>query len=121
VVVLNVHGEREMFSDLWVSLEGLGWSPKGDEVWVAGTKDHAWANEIHAIDLSGKDRVLLRVPGMLRLHDVSPDGRLLLSREVWRSGIFFRGSQDRKEHDLSWAGFFSHFRRFAGQKKHSVL
>jgi hypothetical protein len=105
VVLLNVHGEREMFSGPWVSLEGLGWSPKGDELWVAGTKDHAWANEIHALDLSGKDRVLMRVPGMLRLHDVSPDGRLLLSREVWRSGIFIRGFHDRKERDLSWLDF----------------
>ena len=105
VVVLNVNGEREMFSGPWVSLEGLGWSPNGEEVWVAGTRDQAWANEIHALALSGKDRVLLRVPGMLRLHDVSPDGRLLLSREVWRTEILFRGSQSHKERDLSWLDF----------------
>jgi serine/threonine protein kinase len=105
VVVLNVRGEREMLSGPWVSLEGLVWSPNGKEVWVAGTKDHAWANEIHALDLFGKDRVLLRVPGMVRLHDVSPDGRLLLSREMWRSLIFFRGPQDHKERDLSWLDY----------------
>ncbi|HXY50275.1 MAG TPA: protein kinase [Terriglobales bacterium] len=105
VVVLDAGGSRKLRSGPWVSLEGLGWSPQGDEVWVAGTKDHAWANEIHGLDFSGEDRLLLRLPGMLRLHDISPQGQLLLSREIWRSGIMFRGPGDTRERELSWLDY----------------
>lgn len=114
VVLLNVHGEREMFSGPWVSLEGLGWSPKGDELWVAGTKDHAWANEIHALDLSGKDRVLMRVPGMLRLArrlPRRPPSSFAGGVEIWN---FYSRLPRSQRTRLVLAGFFSHFRHFAG-------
>jgi eukaryotic-like serine/threonine-protein kinase len=105
VAVLDMNGDRKLLSGGWVSLEGLGWSPRGDEVWIAGTKDHAWANEIHGLDFSGRDRVILRLPGILRLHDISREGRVLLSTERWRYGILFRGPADEKERDLSWLDF----------------
>jgi serine/threonine protein kinase len=107
VAVMDVKGDRKLFSGGWLSLEGLGWPPRGNEVWIAGTKDHAWANEIHGLDFSGKDRVILRLPGILRLHDISREGRVLLSKEVWTHGIFFRGPADEKERDLSWLDFSS--------------
>ena len=53
----------------------------------------------------GKERIVLRLPGMLRLHDVSHDGRILISRESWRSGLQFRGPVDTKERDLSWLDY----------------
>jgi len=105
VVVVDMNGDRKLLSGGWVSLEGLGWSPRGDEVWIAGTKDHAWANEIHGLDLFGRDRVILRLPGILRLHDISREGRVLLSTEGWRYGILFRGPGDEKERDFSWLDF----------------
>jgi eukaryotic-like serine/threonine-protein kinase len=105
VVVVDMNGDRKLLSGGWVSLEGLGWSPRGDEVWIAGTKDHAWANEIHGLDFSGRDRVILRLPGILRLHDISREGRVLLSTERWRYGILFRGPDDERERDLSWLDF----------------
>ena len=105
VTVLDMNGGKKLLSRGWVSLQGLGWSPRGDEVWIAGTKDHAWANEIHGLDFSGRDRVILRLPGILRLHDISREGRILLSTERWRYGILFRGPADEKEQDLSWLDF----------------
>ena len=106
VAVLDMNGGKKLLSGGWVSLQGLGWSPRG-EVWIAGTKDHAWANEIHELDFSGKDRVILRLPGILRLHDISREGRALLSIERWRAGILFRGPADERERDLSWLDFSS--------------
>jgi len=105
VVVVDMNGDRKLLSGGWVSLQGLGWSPRGDEVWIAGTKDHAWANEIHGLDFSGRDRVILRLPGILRLHDISREGRVLVSTERWKYGILFRGAADQKERDLSWLDF----------------
>ena len=63
------------------------------------------ADAIHAIGLNGKDRIVLRLPGMLRLHDVSRDGRVLLTKESWRSGLQFRAEKDAKERDFSWLDY----------------
>jgi hypothetical protein len=69
------------------------------------SKTQQWANELHGLSLSGKDRLILRLPGIARLHDISRDGHLLLSREIWRGQIYYRGSADKQDRDLSWLDY----------------
>lgn len=104
-LAIDRDGKELLRSATYVSLEGLAWSPSGDEVWVGGTTHEAWANEIRAIGLDRRERTVLRLPGMLRLHDVSRDGRILLSQESWRCGIQYRGPKDARERDLSWLDY----------------
>jgi len=54
------------------------------------------------VNLSGKTRLLARVPGELTLLDVGRDGSVLLTRGNDRAGIIGLGPADAKEHDLSW-------------------
>jgi serine/threonine protein kinase len=102
VVILNRVGREIVRSGTFISVEGLAWAPRDNEVWFGATLSSGWANSIHGLSLSGKDRVVLRLPGMLRLHDVWRDGRMLLSQEVWRDGTKFRTATDPKDRDLSW-------------------
>jgi len=102
VLVLNREGKEIASSATFISVEGLAWAPGGNAVWFGATPSSGWANSIHSLSLSGKDRVVMRLPGMLRLHDISHDGRVLLSQEVWRDGTKFRAAGDPKERDLSW-------------------
>jgi serine/threonine protein kinase len=102
VIVLDRGGKEIARSATFVSLEGLAWPPSGEEVWFGATAHEGWADAIHALRFNGKERIVLRLPGMLRLHDVSRDGRILFSRESWRSGLQFRGPGNTKERDLSW-------------------
>lgn len=102
-LILDRHGKTVARSPQeFASVEGLAWPPKGNEVWFGATSTHAWANAIHALSFSGKDRIILRLPGMLRLHDISRNGRLLLSKEVWKTGMQFRGPEEANEDDVSW-------------------
>jgi hypothetical protein len=101
-VILSDDGNPIAQSKDFASVEGLAWSPSGKEVWFGASAGIGWANGIHALSLAGKERLLLRLPGMLRLQDVSRDGRVLLSQEVWRSGMRFRNLNQAKERDLSW-------------------
>src|SRR5579872_88343 len=98
-------GKELLHSAVFTSFEGLAWSPSGAEVWVGTTVGAGWADAIYAFDFSGKKRMVLRLPGMLRLHDVSRDGRILLSKESWRSGVHFKGPGDMSERDLSWLDY----------------
>ncbi len=102
VVVLNRAGKLVARSAVFPSVEGVAWPPGGKEVWFCATRREAWANAIHALDLSGKERVLLRLPGIVRLWDVSRRGDVLLSKESWTTDLRFRGPKDAKERDLSW-------------------
>jgi hypothetical protein len=105
VIAVDRNGKQLLRSAAFVSTEGLAWSPSGEEVWVGATRTEGWANEVVGLGFNGKQRVVLRLPGILRLHDVSRDGRVLLSKESWRSGLQFRGPADTKERDLSWLDY----------------
>jgi hypothetical protein len=102
VVVVDRSGKEILRSVAFVSLEGVAWPPSEEEIWVGATEHEGWADAVLALRLNGKQRIVLRLPGMLRLHDVSPDGRILLSRELWRTGLQFKSPADGKERDLAW-------------------
>jgi eukaryotic-like serine/threonine-protein kinase len=80
----------------------VAWSPSGSELFVTAGPAEA-EQALRAIDLSGRERVVLAsAGGRLDLHDVSKDGDLLVERAVPRGGILFRGPADGQERDLSW-------------------
>jgi Tol biopolymer transport system component len=67
-------------------VEGLAWTPDGSEI-VFSAEDGTTARAIAAVTTRGKQRVLAASAGPLWLHDVAPDGRALVSREIVRAGI----------------------------------
>jgi eukaryotic-like serine/threonine-protein kinase len=80
---------------------GLAWSPDGDEIWFTATQlgiDRA----LYSVSLSGKKRLVARVPADLTLQDALPDGRVLLARDYWRRGLIVRTSKDATERDFTW-------------------
>ncbi|MGB9070069.1 MAG: protein kinase [Candidatus Acidiferrales bacterium] len=100
--VIDLHGRKTTLATGFLSLEGVAWGPGGKEVWFAANSPRTgWADSIRAVTLSGKMRTLLTSPS-IRLHDVFRDGRVLLSRESWRSQLigFFPGDNDI--HPYSW-------------------
>jgi eukaryotic-like serine/threonine-protein kinase len=106
VLILDSQGRQKLSAGPFNSLQGLAWTPNGNEVWfAASTGTGSWADQIRAVDLSGKQRTLLPLPGITRLHDISPDGRVLLSKEDWRASLAFFGVNDAKERNLSWLDY----------------
>ena len=45
--------------------------PKGDEVWFSATRASGAAHQIHAVSLSGRERLLAEGAGTFELFDVS--------------------------------------------------
>ena len=101
VVIVDRTGRALATSATFGSLEGLAWSPQGDEVWFTaagvGVK-----NSLRALGLDGRERVLLESIGRLVLHDVAADGRLLISRSTLRAEILFQRAGEPDVVDLSW-------------------
>jgi len=82
------------------SVEGLAWSPDGKEV-IFSSEDGTSARAVDAVTLSGKQRIVADSAGPLWLHDVAPDGRALVSREIVRAGIVGIRANGQPI-DLSW-------------------
>jgi len=59
-------------------------------------------SSLRAVTLSGRLRTIVSGVGRLTLLDVSPEGRVLLSRDQSRVGVIGRGPGDAQERDLSW-------------------
>jgi eukaryotic-like serine/threonine-protein kinase len=102
VALVDLNGNRRTLSEFWESERGLAWSPRGDEVWFAAARS-GLSRQLHAVDLNGRSRQVLSVPGGLSLQDISKDGRVLLTRDNERLGIVYAGANGAEPRDLSWA------------------
>ncbi len=104
VAVIDMSGKKTTLTGQWASEHGLVWSPSGEEIWFTATE--AGANRsLYAVTLAGKMRVVARVPGGLKLHDIAKNGRVLLTRESPRVGILGMLAGDTRERDMSWLDY----------------
>ncbi|MGA7907078.1 MAG: WD40 repeat domain-containing serine/threonine protein kinase [Candidatus Sulfotelmatobacter sp.] len=101
VLVIDSSGKKKILSAGWDSIQGIAWSPKGDEVWFSATRTGG-DRSLYAVDLAGNVRLLARVPGELTLLDVARDGLVLLTRGNDRAGMIGLAPGETKERDLSW-------------------
>jgi Tol biopolymer transport system component len=79
VNVVDLEGKQQKLTEDWANVEGLAWSPQGNEIWF--TASRRGGRQLYAVDLTGKTRQVMATPGSLHLDDIAPDGRVLLSRD----------------------------------------
>jgi Tol biopolymer transport system component len=81
--------------------DGVAWMPDGGEVWFAASD--AGANyAIHAMSPDGRERVVHRTVGAVRIQDIAADGRALIVRDVNRFEMSVVDTQTHAERDLTW-------------------
>jgi DNA-binding winged helix-turn-helix (wHTH) protein len=102
VAVLDRTGRRVAASAEWASLEGIAWA--GAEVLFTASAVGA-DNSVHALSLDGRVRPVLSGMGRLVVHDVAPDGRVLLERTTLRAEVLYRGPGAAEDRELSWLDF----------------
>jgi len=103
IAVVDLQGQKRTLSREFESVHGLAWSPSGDEIWFTaaptGTSRALWG-----VTLEGRQRVIARVPGEIRLQDVTRSGRLLLTRGELRVAIRWLAPGEIREREVSWFG-----------------
>jgi eukaryotic-like serine/threonine-protein kinase len=100
VMVVEKSGKVRDLSSGWLTLQGLAWSLDETELWFTGTRVGA-NRALYAITLDGKERVVCRVPGVLTLWDIGPQGRMLMTQGYER-GVVMAMLPGASEKDLSW-------------------
>jgi len=101
VVILDRNGNIKITSSYFITVQGLAWSPDQKEVWFTASKEGS-SRALYAMTLSGKERLVLRVPGVLTIHDITRSGRALMTVESDHFGILGFHDGDKNERDLSW-------------------
>jgi hypothetical protein len=97
IVTIDTNGKRSVVYKGLTGEDGLAWSPGGDEIVFNGARSaDDWA--IRAVSLSGRERIV--VPSALALHDVAPDGRLLVEKTIMRGGILCEPRGEHREREL---------------------
>src|SRR3984885_3355774 len=104
VAVVDTSGHKRDLTREWYGTQGLAWSADGQEVWFTASELGLF-HYITAVDLSGKTRLVTRVPGSLVVFDIWRDGRVLLARADRRREVMALYSGDTKERDLSWLDY----------------
>jgi eukaryotic-like serine/threonine-protein kinase len=104
VVVVDRSGKRRTLSPVYATAQGLAWRPDGGEIWYTAAEG-GFNRAVHAVTLSGKQRLVGRVPGISTIRDISKDGRVLMTNESARLGILARKKGEEKERELSWLDF----------------
>ena len=100
VAVVDLAGNKKTLFSGSAGLWGLAWSPDGNEIWFSGIVGDDTG--VFAVTLSARQRLVVRVPGIAIIHDVSRDGHILMTRESIRIGLIGLAPRETKERDLSW-------------------
>jgi Tol biopolymer transport system component len=101
VVLLDADHKRHVLSPHYTSVQGLAWKPDGKEIWYTAAEEGN-ARLLYAVSASGKPRLLVSAPGVLQLHDIARDGRVLISQGSGRSRMMVRTPDAASDRELSW-------------------
>ena len=100
VVVVDRSHKRTTLAKA-VGALGLAWSPGGDEVWFSGARSDG-PPAIRAVSLSGRERLVERVPAPLMIDDISRDGRVLVTKGLNLGGITCLVPGETREREVGW-------------------
>jgi len=103
VIAADGSGQEKKLSSGWTSLQGILWSPSGEEIWFTSTNTGS-ANNPRAVTLSGKLRSITNVPGGMWLEDMR-NGTVLAVANHQRIDIRGKGPGAKEERELGWFGW----------------
>lgn len=107
VCVLDLTGKKHVWSSGWKALIGLAWSPRGDQLWLTGSRETKGGGfSLFAVTPSGRERRVHSTPSSEQILDISRDGaRVLVRRLTPRAVLMGLAPGESKERELSWFDF----------------
>jgi len=104
VAVVDMAGQSKVLTDGYWGVEGLVWSPAGDEVLFSGGSSYS-SFTVRAVTLSGATRNVRDSAGGLTIHDVAADGRWLVTRDDIHREAFGNSPDVKGEVSLSFLDY----------------
>ncbi|HEX3580211.1 MAG TPA: protein kinase, partial [Thermoanaerobaculia bacterium] len=105
VRVVDLHGHAESLTDDLYIAWGLAWNPVTGEIWYSGVPKHGQEGRnvaIYAVSRGHEPREVFTSLGGTFLHDIAPDGTLLVAHQTPRRYIVGHVDGEEVDRDLSW-------------------
>jgi WD40 repeat protein len=103
IAVIDTDGQEKKLASGWASIQGIVWSPSGDEIWFTSTRSGS-AENLRGVTLSGKLRAITNVPGGMWLQDIRNGAVLSITHQI-RLGIRGTAPGSKEERELGWLGW----------------
>ena len=103
IAVIGPDGKEKILSSGWISIEGICWSPSGDEIWFTSAKTDI-SYSLLGVTLSGKLRNITNFPGDMWLQDIRNGITLTVSQQQ-RVNIRGAGPGATDEIEFGWFGW----------------
>jgi serine/threonine protein kinase/Tol biopolymer transport system component len=100
ICVVDHSGRIQSLSPEYDSTDGLAWRSDGKEIWFTAAVT-GYTRSLLAVNDAGKVRTVLNIPAGMTLHDMAPDGRVLVSLDAERLAMA-TSARDGKALDISW-------------------
>ncbi len=100
VALVDLTSGKTALTAKYGSAQGLAWSGP-DEIWFTAA-EVGMGRSLRAVTSAGRQRIVTRMAGGLTLHDISPQGRVLLTVEKVRMGILALAPGETRERELTW-------------------
>jgi eukaryotic-like serine/threonine-protein kinase len=105
VATVDLKGNKKTLTQFWLGIvNGLAWSSASDEI-VFAAAPFSLTTSLYAVNRSGRQRLIAHLPGTFGVKDVAPDGRILMSRNVFSQMLSYLPTVSSKETDLYWHDF----------------
>jgi len=107
VGIVDLAGKSRILTSGWEIISSIAWNPVSKEIWLSGRKrtNHIGVVELHAISLSGKERLVAQNPQLIIVEDIAPDGRVLARSDDWPETMVCLAPGAPRENDLTWLDF----------------
>ncbi|MBK9065212.1 MAG: protein kinase [Acidobacteria bacterium] len=100
VAIVDRSGNKKTLSTGWESMQGVAWSPSGEEIWFTAARAGN-SRALYAVTPSGRQRPIATTPSGMTLQSISRDGRVLFVESNARLGFLGLLPGETKERDLS--------------------
>lgn len=100
IITIDRAGKRTTLKDGLNALDIASWSHDGKSIWFTAEMNDRYG--LYSMDPDGKILTFIPLITSTVLHDISPDGNLLLEQEVFQFGIRFVDLKNGQERDISW-------------------
>jgi len=105
VKVVDLQGRVESLTDDLYIAWGLAWHPSNGEVWYSGVPQHGEEGRnvaVYAVSRGHEPREVFSTLGGAFLHDIAPDGTLLVAHQTPRRYVVGHVDGEDIDRDLSW-------------------
>lgn len=101
--VIDLAGNKKTLSQEFQGISGMAWDPAADAIWFSGDEPAPGGpGALFKVTTAGQQLLVRRESSYLSVHDVSRDGRLLLTRDAGRGEVFGRIYPETQERELGW-------------------